>query len=102
MAYQPTRWEIAIYGPHPDGPLLLAYTMRRSRINLIHIMRDRREHIERVCGLGDWVTGDKASDGITIGTEWLCRYSGRTQRDAKDQELVFIMDVQAASKVGAA
>ncbi len=91
--YQPTRWEIVIIGPHPDGPLLVAYTIRRSRSNLVHIMRDRREYLDRICGDAEWAIGDKAADGIRIGTEWLCRYSGRTQRDAKDSERPFIMDV---------
>ncbi len=93
--HQPTRYEIALYGPHADGPLLVAYSRIRSRHALIRVMRDRREHLDRICGDADWCAGDKASDGISIGTQWVCRFSGRTQRDAKPNERPFIMDVRA-------
>lgn len=94
--YQPTRYEIVLIGPHPDSPLLVAYLNGRSRSALIRVMRERREHLDRICGDADWRAGDKAADGVTIGAEWLCGFSGRTKRDAKPSERPFIMDVEAA------
>lgn len=95
MSFQPTRYEIVLIGPHSAGPLLVAYHGARSRSALIRTMRERREHLDRICGNADWRAGDKAADGITIGTDWLCRFTGRTQRDAQDSERPFIMDVVA-------
>ena len=88
--YQPTRYEILLYGPHPKGPLLVCYHTARSRSALIRTMRSMREAIERICGQDAWVTGEKASEGITIGEKWLCRFSGRTQREARDNPRPFI------------
>lgn len=93
MPYQPTRYEILLYGPHPQGPLLVAYHTARSRSALIRTMRSMRAAFDRVCGDCDWRAGDKAADGITIGSTWLCKFSGRTQRDAQRRTCPFIGDV---------
>ena len=73
-----TQYEIVAVSP--DRKLLLAYTARHSRDGIIAAMRRLRVDIDRVCGDGEWRTGERSADGITCG-KWVFRFTGRTERE---------------------
>lgn len=106
---EPTKYEVAIVNKETGEKYLLFYRMLKSRRALFQSVTDRGNEILHITGAGDEAKMELIDRkdwqlGISIvGTDWVAKYTGRTQRDVRTgEELPFICDQMPAKQTIAA